>query len=629
MTDISDTIAWDTETALIDAGLLAPPLSCVTWCDSTLVPQLIHWKDSFEFLRDMLLHKNMVLQHGAYDMAVVAAQFPPLLPLIFQAYEESRVHDTRLQQRLLDLSQGELDGYRDGRGIYHKRTYSLSALSELYGYGPLEKDTYRLTYGTLREIPVADWPQGAIDYAKLDALRTFEVYVKQLERSEFLVNGAAQARAAFALHLQSCHGMITDESACRTFIAQTEREIEKAKVTLQEAGLVDKNGKRELKVARDYMVQVCNSLAIEIPETEKGAVCLDAEACRDTGDDVLKAYSTYTSANTLIKKAQILLKGSQGIPLQTSYETLLETGRTSSRAPMAPMVGDNLQNLRTAEGMRECFVPRPGFVFCSIDFDMAELRTVAQICIWLFGYSKLAEALNADKDVHSMLGANLLGCSYEEMVANKEHGEYLIARKHGKMGNFMLWGAGGVETFVNTVNRSAKKKEDRIDTTTGLRIKSAWKDTWTETTDYFKWTSRMVEQGAKYSSWVTGRVRANLSFPQWANNGFQALASDAAKEGLLPLAKECYVDCGTPLYGSRNVLFTHDENLFELVESRQHDAAFRARDIMVEHFNTKYTPDVKVTATPTLMRALSKYAKTVYDANGRLIPWMPEKKEAA
>lgn len=622
-----DVLAIDSETELLGAGRLAPPLVCISYCDQSLQPGLLHWKDSFEFLRDAFTTKNIVGQNFAYDAAVFCAQFPELLPLVFQAYEESRIVDTRLNQRLLDLAVGELDGFYDGRGVYHKRTYSLDALSQRHGYGALEKDEWRLRYGEFREVSLNEWPSGAKNYALLDALRTLEVFYKQLERSEFLVDAAAQARAAFALHLMSCRGIITDHAACLKFIEQTKIEIERAKTLLQQKGLVDETGKKKMKLAREYMEKTCNSLAIPISKTEKGSTCLDAEACRDTGDEVLKAYATYTSSSTLMKKAETLLKGSQGTPLQTSFETLLETGRTSSRAPMPPMVGDNLQNIRTAEGMREVFIPRPGYVFCSIDFDMAELRTVAQICIWLFGYSKLAEALNSGKDVHSMLGANLMRVSYEEMVANKKIGLYKKNRDFGKMGNFMLWGGGGVKTFVETVNKTAKTPDQRIDEAVGYQIKNAWKNTWTESVDYFKWVSQMTEQNAAYKSFISGRVRANINYTTWANNGFQSLAADAAKAGLLPLAKECYSVPTSPLYGSRPILFIHDECLFELREDRAHEAAFRARDIMVDHFN-KYTPDVPVTAEPTLMRFWSKRAETVY-VDGKLVPWMPEKKEAA
>ena len=49
----------------------------------------------------------------------------------------------------------------------------------------------------------------------------------------------------------------------------------------------------------------------------------------------------------------ILLKGIK-TPVQTRFEPLLETGRTSSSAP-------NIQNIKRLVGMRECFRPRPGY----------------------------------------------------------------------------------------------------------------------------------------------------------------------------------------------------------------------------------------------------------------------------
>lgn len=622
-------VAYDTETALIDAGILAPPLACVTFCDQTLVPSLTYWQDSLEPLRKMLLTNKIVGHNVAYDMAVIASQFPELLELVFDAYQQARVVDTRLNQRLLDLAVGELDGYYNSTGSWVKRFYSLSALSARYGFGELEKDQYRLKYGEYRQIQLAQWPAGAIQYAKTDALRTFQVLCKQLEQEEFLLDAARQAQAAFALHLQSCRGLITNGARCDKFIKQTQQEIDLARELCFVNGLVDEEGKRKTKPAKERMTRVCHEQGMPVPMTEKGkdasdkwkpSVCLDAEACRESGDEVLRAYATYTSANTLLKKAELLKQGSR-VPLQTSYETLLETGRTSSRAPMAPMVGDNFQNVRKASGMRECFVPRPGFVFCSIDFDMAELRTVSQICIWLFGQSKLADALNQDKDVHSILAGHLMGKPYEEVVANKKTEPYKKSREHGKMGNFLLWGGGGINMFVNTVNASAQTPDQKITAETGARIKEAWKKAW-EPEPYFKWVSDAVGDGlGTYKSWLSGRVRANINYSTFANNGFQGLAADAAKSSLLPLARECYVDKKSPLYGSRPLLFIHDEVLFELREDCMHDAAFRARDIMVDSFN-KWTPDVPVTATPALMRFWTKGAEAVYK-DGKLVPWQP------
>ena len=37
---------WDTETGLIQDGLLAPPLACIQWAEGTqAVPELVHHAD--------------------------------------------------------------------------------------------------------------------------------------------------------------------------------------------------------------------------------------------------------------------------------------------------------------------------------------------------------------------------------------------------------------------------------------------------------------------------------------------------------------------------------------------------------------------------------------------------------
>jgi DNA polymerase-1 len=74
-------------------------------------------------------------------------------------------------------------------------------------------------------------------------------------------------------------------------------------------------------------------------------------------------------------------------PIHTRFD-IVETGRTSSSGP-------NVQNIRRLPGIRECFVPRDGWWFMQADYPGLELKTLAQVCIWLLGQSRLAEVLNA------------------------------------------------------------------------------------------------------------------------------------------------------------------------------------------------------------------------------------------
>jgi DNA polymerase-1 len=107
------------------------------------------------------------------------------------------------------------------------------------------------------------------------------------------------------------------------------------------------------------------------------------------------------------------------------------SGRTSWSDP-------NLQNPPRAGGVRECFVPRPGFVFVAVDYDTLELRALAQVCLDLFGWSKMADRLNAGEDLHAALGARFLGIDYDAFMKLREAGDEDAkkARQNAKGFNF-------------------------------------------------------------------------------------------------------------------------------------------------------------------------------------------------
>ena len=117
------------------------------------------------------------------------------------------------------------------------------------------------------------------------------------------------------------------------------------------------------------------------------------------------------------------------IPIQSSFEVLMETGRTSSREnellpnsmalqnpPRKPLLyfskldkNGNPTPLRDATGrplggMRECFVARDLCTLISCDFGQAELVSLAQITYSVFGYSKMRDLLNAKMDIHVDFG---------------------------------------------------------------------------------------------------------------------------------------------------------------------------------------------------------------------------------
>jgi DNA polymerase I-like protein with 3'-5' exonuclease and polymerase domains len=149
---------------------------------------------------------------------------------------------------------------------------------------------------------------------------------------------------------------------------------------------------------------------------------------------------------------------------------------------------------------------------------------------------------------------------------------------------------------------------------------------WPEMQPYWNWIMSRVQGDGCVTQFISNRVRGGLSGPAAANTLFQGLAADGAKRAVIQMTEEMYLDNASPLYGSRLVLFAHDETILEMPEERAHEAAHRQAQVMIEKMR-ECVPDVKVKAEPALMRRWYKEAKTVYE-NGRLVPWEPTMKGA-
>lgn len=657
----------DSETALIDRGPdMAPPLACLTYCAQDYNPGILHWSEAEDFTAYLFDECHIVGANFAYDACVLMRAFPRLTANIFKCYRENRVRDVLLAQKLIDLGTGCLGGYRNGNGVFVEYAYSLAALYSRHGLGSLDKseDTYRLRYGELLLTPLdigktvpADrfrdvygeawlakaramasseqcWPNAAKSYAVDDARATLQVDAAQQQFSEFLENVHMQTRYALSRQLMSITGMITDPETCRIYLEETKAEIARCKEVLEKHGLIrttgpkSKIGTRDLAAAKARMTAVCKELGIEPKLTPKDGISLDAEATRDTGDPVLKAYSTFTSATTIINKVTLLQEGSKGLPLQTSFDMIKENGRCSSRMPSkkTPLIGVQMQNLPRIGRMRNCFVPPLGWALCSIDLGMDELVKVAQCQIWLGASHKLANALNADMDVHCEVGRGLLDCSYEEILKNKKvkGSKYEKARNQSKEINFGGWGVMSANRLMIQMNRKRAEDDEIVDEAFAERIMRLWETSW-DAQLYFDAVAAMFPNGNQWSKatikqFVSGRIRAHIDFPQACNTLFSGLAGDASQAGDTALTEACYLaGPKDPLWEARPVLSVHDEVLLYIRLDRLHDAAYAATKIFVDTAQA-YTPDVKLNAAPAAALYYDKNMDTVLK-NGELQLW--------
>lgn len=401
-----------------------------------------------------------------------------------------------------------------------------------------------------------------------------------------------------------------------------------------------------------------------VPRSDGGGVSINRDTLEESHDQELELLAEIGPSDTIKERfVPWLLEGTR-VPINTRPNTLVETTRAS--------YDGIIQTLPRKGGVRECIEARPGYVFCSVDYNALELSTLAQCCIWICGYSSMGDAINAGKDLHSYLAAQMVGQQYDAFLARVKLEELKAVdfRQAAKQGNFGFGGMMGAPKFVLTQRKSGLrmcrlagreaqagcgstklyewKRKPCAPTCEACalfseELRSAWSDTWFEMKEYFRWVGDLPgmerdrnsdevydsRQGGTIISPGSGFKRAALTAPSAANHGFQHLAAMGAKHALWNVSRECYTVRSSALYGSRVVLFLHDELIAEVPEQVAHEAGYRMAEVMVSSMR-EFVPDVRVSAEPALMRRWYKGAKTVHDpATGRLIPWAPKILRAA
>ncbi len=242
----------DTETHLIQPGVLAPPLVCLShahYVGDAIESDLVLRDDGLSWIEEQLLNPDVILaiHNGSFDMGVVCAMRPSLVPLVFDAYRAHRIRCTIVRQKLIDIALGmrkfrRLGNASTGQKVVVKSTYALADLVKLYLDEDLEKkDTWRMSYALLDNVPIKRWPPGAAEYARRDAVEHLRVYGGQekwiTETWGELPNQAEQQQAAWALHLMSMWGVRAEQTAVDRFIDHCDEEIAKMRRDLYDTGI--------------------------------------------------------------------------------------------------------------------------------------------------------------------------------------------------------------------------------------------------------------------------------------------------------------------------------------------------------------------------------------------------------
>jgi DNA polymerase-1 len=571
----------------------------------------------------------------SYDLAVVAAREPAMLPAIFDGYDRGVFRDTRIREQLDAIAEGRLKGAE----------LSLAGLAKRHLGIELKKaDTWRLRYAELDGVPLEQWPEEARTYALEDARVTRDVFLAQAG-GELLPDELPQTRQEWALRLMGVWGIRTDPKQIAKVRAELEAERVEALRHAQVIGLVRANGTRNMKAIMAGVAAGAEVGGYTPDRTDTGRVCVDEEAIERAAvalgvpEKARDRVGWEPSTQAEIMGAGLLgcadyahgqkilgyldsLEGGTTHALCVRWNNLVDTGRTSCGKDKASDEGTNLQNPHRKGGIRECVVPREGHAFVSVDYDTLEMRTLAQSCIDLVGHSSMAAAINAGRDLHLEMAATVLGAPYEEAVQRLAAGDPEVkdTRQMCKAADFGYPGGMGANSFRAyawsnyRVFVSAEKAE---------WLKEVFLSKWPEMQDFFRAVGSMVgNDAADITLPRIGRVTGRRRYCAACNLFFQGPAASGAKEALYRVSRECYARPDSPLYGSRPVLFLHDEIITEVPLHRLHDAAMRQTEIMCEAMQ-EITPDVKITASQAAMLRWYKDAQAVY-VNGRLVPWEPK-----
>lgn len=632
-------IAIDFETHLKQPGLLAPPIVCMSFADPS--PGLVKdWRADFERALgfDLIVGANI-----AFDFGCALAACPELFPKVWAAYERGAVFDIQIAASLTAIHDGRMRDRKlfrpDGSKIQSGR-YSLhECVREWLGRGDAKQnDAYRKSYALLENVPLEDWPEQAIQYPKDDAVNTLEVFNAQLAKGKNLQDMPIQAWSAFCVHLGSIWGLRTDSTRVENLKKNVAEHMEVLKAFAISKGFMRPTGTKDKKAIGEAVFKAYDGRP---PSTESGkSISTSRETLEDSGDkdlEQLAELGKWEKFGTYLPALELAASK----PLTTSCNILLSTGRASY---------DGLVQLMPRKGgIRDCFKARWAYV--SVDYAAIEMSTLAQVCLWTVGYSDLANAINADKDPHCILGADLVGMSYEAFLTAYKAGDKKLKniRQAAKAGNFGYPGMMGAAQFVVTQKKAGysvcewlyadgrcgerklfEYKDKPLDAPLCARcveqsevIRSAYLSRWGEMRAYWRWVSSEVDSRGAVTQFISKRVRGKPHAPAAANTLFQGLAADGAKRAVIALTREMYMKPESPLYGSRLVVFAHDETILETPLEKLHDGGYLQAKIMVDEMR-KVVPDVKVKAEPAAARYWYKEMETVHNAEGKLIPWEPK-----
>lgn len=366
--------AIDTETTLAGNREPIPRLACVTFANELGV-EILHASDPrlFAYVAGALAG-GAIFANAPFDLFVLWRHLGPAIwPHIRAALEAGRIADVLTREKYLDIAAGQ-----------HRKLgpYNLGAVAQRRAGLVVNKaDPWRRRYGALVDVPIAQWPDGALTYAQWDAWSTWRVWQEQ-ERArhavvhnvvrDLLVDAPACARAHVALYAMTLRGIETDPVRVAALDLLLTRRIRGLEARVLAAGLARRKHTtarcspghkvcqcppKRYKVAAQAALEAwCRAIGREPERSDKGSISLSKKALqhaqvpRGTWDDAtlvdivtkapahpIECYRELGGTRAGYSKNIPILKHPR---IRTRYDELVATGRTSASGFKAIKVED-------------------------------------------------------------------------------------------------------------------------------------------------------------------------------------------------------------------------------------------------------------------------------------------------
>lgn len=398
----------------------------------------------------------LVLHHAAFDLAVIHLLAPEID--VYAWVDDNRVWDTQLLHRLHMLG-------TVGHTASNKGESTLEHCAETHLGLRLPKDVtdsagrpVRLSYGRWLGRTPDEIEPVYLEYLAQDVIATFLLHQHLRRQLRKLLDGSRkvwgyvspewldeqvrawgpqthhiQLRASIVLRAITNNGLHLDTARRAKLVEILEAVLDQKRQALRQHGYLPGQQGSGKALQGIFRRLTHDHPEMDFPRTETGLYATSYEVLQDLSGTApfVQLLLEYREVEKLL--GSFLTKMARRV-LHPSFGVLARTGRTTSFGEI------NAQNLPTDDRVRSCFVPSPGYVYVDADYKTIELATLAQACVGQFGLvSKMADAINADQDLHTLVAAQVTGKTEDEVTkAERKKAKVINFGKPGGMGDKTL-----------------------------------------------------------------------------------------------------------------------------------------------------------------------------------------------